>query len=260
MSVLSSLEVQVTNEHLQKLLKLKPVKALSELIWNSLDADATDIDIRFEKNFLGGIEHIIIKDNGHGIHFREINDSFGKLGDSKKLRKLTSPSGRQYHGKLGQGRYSGFVLGQRIKWNSSVKEADNYYNFAIEGNIGSLNTFNITPHRVTQNETTGVEVSIMELNDDNVDELANTSRLIKELSTIFAPYLLAYKNIKITVDGYIINPDDYILEKREIHINGITKNSNTVEGILIGIEWKDGNYKNTYLCSDQGVAVTAKLL
>lgn len=254
MGMLDSLEVQVTNEHLQKLLKLKPVKALSELIWNSLDADATEIDIILEKNILGGIDHITIKDNGHGIHFREINDSFGKLGDSKKLGKLTSPLGRQYHGKLGQGRYSGFVLGNSIKWKSYVKEENVFYNFDIEGNISSLNIFNITPHQIIQSKITGVEVSIMDLINDNVDELTNTTRLIKDLSTIFAPYLLAYNNIKISVDGKIINPEDYIQDKKERYLIGITKNENMVEGILIAIEWKDGNYKNTYLCSDQGVA------
>lgn len=254
MSVKDSLEVQLTNEHLQKLIKINPVKALSELIWNSLDADATKVEITFERNGLGGIEHVIVKDNGHGICLDEIDESFGKLGDSKKLRKLTSPSGRQFHGKLGQGRFSGFVLGESIKWESFVNDGKNSYEFSIEGNINELNKFKITPSKIRTENNTGVVVSIKDLKNEKMDELANKTKLIQDLSTIFAPYLIAYKDIEIIVDNTMINPENYIFEKNEIYISGITKDGIPVDGKLVAVEWKDGNYKNIYLCSDKGVA------
>lgn len=254
MKITDSLEVQVTNEHLQKLINLSPVKALSELIWNSLDADATEVYITFEKNLLGGIGQILVEDNGHGISFNEIEEAFGRLGDSKKLRIITSPLGRQYHGKLGQGRFSGFVLGKNVKWESIFNQQDRYFGFSIDGNINGLNRFNVsTPQTIKQNRS-GVKVSISQLFNEKTDQFADPTKLTKDLSTIFAPYLLAYKNINIYIDGIKINPDNYILEKREVYLSGVTENNNNiVEGQLVLIEWKDGNYKNIYYCGDQGV-------
>ncbi len=48
--MIDTLEVQVTNEHLQKLMSISPLKALAELIWNALDTDATDISVTFKKS------------------------------------------------------------------------------------------------------------------------------------------------------------------------------------------------------------------
>lgn len=63
------LEIKLSNEHLNKFARTKSVRSLSELIWNALDADATKVQVEFERNSLTGIEHIIIIDNGHGLDY-----------------------------------------------------------------------------------------------------------------------------------------------------------------------------------------------
>lgn len=45
----------------------RPVLAITELIWNALDADATLVDIDVQRNHVGGIDVIRVRDNGHGI-------------------------------------------------------------------------------------------------------------------------------------------------------------------------------------------------
>ena len=61
------LEIKVEKDHIESLTKASGVTALSELIWNSLDADATNIEIDYKSNNLS-VTQILIKDDGrrHG--------------------------------------------------------------------------------------------------------------------------------------------------------------------------------------------------
>lgn len=59
---------------------LPPV--LAELISNAYDADATWVDIKlYDEN---PEKQIIITDNGHGMTFGEINDSFLVIGKNRR--------------------------------------------------------------------------------------------------------------------------------------------------------------------------------
>jgi DNA topoisomerase VI subunit B len=197
---LSNLEVQITNDHINKLLRFHPIRALSELIWNALDADATEIEIDFERNALDGLEHIIIRDNGHGIHFDQVKDFFGKLGDSHKTKRKTSPKGRRYHGKLGQGRYSGFVLGKTVEWICLYEnDLGILHEFSITGNKNELKIFQKSVPQMTLGTKTGVTVSITNLIDENADDIAEKFTLIQNLTMVFAPY--CRRSLPLTEDG-----------------------------------------------------------
>ena len=56
-------------------------------MWNSLDADADKISVRFEQNALGALERIRVTDNGNGIPYGEAELLFGSLGGSWKSKK-----------------------------------------------------------------------------------------------------------------------------------------------------------------------------
>lgn len=45
-----SYPVEVQSDFLEKITRSKPVQALAEFIWNSLDADASRVDVFFEDN------------------------------------------------------------------------------------------------------------------------------------------------------------------------------------------------------------------
>lgn len=102
--------VKLTPDHMKRVSQTKPVVALCELIWNSLDADATDIYIQFSKNVLGGYDKIIVKDNGTGITVSQIKNYLGYIGNSWKTKRNTTESGRPIHGKKGEGRFKAFRL------------------------------------------------------------------------------------------------------------------------------------------------------
>lgn len=51
--------VKVQNDYLKRMSKVpKPIMALEELIWNGLDADATEVKVKFEENRLGALQAI----------------------------------------------------------------------------------------------------------------------------------------------------------------------------------------------------------
>ena len=108
-----SMCVQMTPEHFDRSIKGSPKEAIKELIWNACDADAKNIEVKFEYGGIQGAEEItgiFVFDDGHGIPYDSVSEYFGKYGRSQKSVSDKSPGGRIYHGKLGQGRYKCLVL------------------------------------------------------------------------------------------------------------------------------------------------------
>jgi Histidine kinase-, DNA gyrase B-, and HSP90-like ATPase len=104
------------HDHLQKVASTRDyVKALAEFVWNALDADARRVSVEFARNTLGGLESILIRDNGTGISEARAEHDFGSLGESWKLQTSRTPVlSRAIHGKEGKGRLRFFSLAQKV--------------------------------------------------------------------------------------------------------------------------------------------------
>jgi Histidine kinase-, DNA gyrase B-, and HSP90-like ATPase len=249
------LEVQLTNEHLTKLLKIKPIQAIEELIWNSLDADADEIEVIIDRNELNGIESITIKDNGTGIGYQNISNHFGNLGDSYKSQKKFSTLGRKYHGRQGEGRYSAFVLGENVIWQSFFKEDEKCIKFNITGDLKQLKIFHISQPEDSLAVTSGVIVKITNLVHETINKLPESINIFQTLSAIFAPYLMAYSGIKIYIDGYLMDPFNQIENVIEHDITAVSDSEGIVRGTLKVIEWKSGKHKNIYICNSENYCI-----
>lgn len=59
-------------------------EALVEYIWNGFEANATQVEVSYIPNDLGGLSEIKIYDNGEGISHSTLNDTFGTFLTSKK--------------------------------------------------------------------------------------------------------------------------------------------------------------------------------
>ncbi|MDL2243021.1 ATP-binding protein, partial [Bacteroidales bacterium OttesenSCG-928-K03] len=130
------LEIIVQQDHIESLTRSNGINAISELIWNSLDADANEIRINFEKNVLGKYEYISIEDDGIGLSYQLAEDVFQKLGGSDKKQNNVSPAGRVYHGKEGKGRYKALALGDLVHFDSYqiIDDFSNHFTVAIDKN------------------------------------------------------------------------------------------------------------------------------
>lgn len=67
-SRMTVLELKAQQDALQKIATTRdPVRALAEVVWNAIDADATHVSVAFDRNALGGLDSIAISDDGTGI-------------------------------------------------------------------------------------------------------------------------------------------------------------------------------------------------
>jgi hypothetical protein len=82
--------------------------ALSELVKNAYDADATQIILRFKNSRLGGkYGEIHLIDNGQGMTFQEVKEYWMRIATPYKHREPISPVfGRKKSGSKGVGRFA----------------------------------------------------------------------------------------------------------------------------------------------------------
>ena len=112
--------IQVQDDHLERIAQTRrPILALAELIWNSVDANAQRIDVTLIDDGLNGVVKAIeVADDGHGIPYAEAEELFSRLGGSWKQRRRHSVEGRRIlHGKEGRGRFRAFSLGNVVDWD-----------------------------------------------------------------------------------------------------------------------------------------------
>lgn len=251
--------VQVQDDHLETLAKTKPVNAISELIWNALDADATDVRVTFEENELGGLERIRITDNGHGLYYDDAFIAFQNLGGSWKRKGIKTGSHRRVmHGKFGKGRFRAFSLGNHVSWNTVFEEGggDNY-RYAVQGQAERLGEFMVTSQTATQ-AATGMEVEIT-----NVPATANLLRGIKavqEITDMFALYLRQYPGVKIIYDNVPIDPANAEVRYTDHTLDEmVMQNGERVEAVLTIVEWNLPGKRGVYFCDEKGFMLHAPL-
>lgn len=96
--------------------------ALVELVKNSYDADATTVQVIFEKDGVGGMTIKII-DNGTGMNFDAVQNYWMRIATTTKEENNLSPIfGRPLAGSKGIGRFSCRRLGNKLKMTTLGSE------------------------------------------------------------------------------------------------------------------------------------------
>ena len=253
------LEIKVQQDHIESLTRSSGINAIAELMWNSLDADATEIRINYRTNVLGKYEYITVEDNGHGLSYQLAEDVFQKLGGSDKKEDKTSPGGRIYHGKEGKGRYKAFALGDLVYFDSYKninKKTSNYFSIAISRD--SLKNPEIEDLQILNEEKSGFKVTINNINDKVANEIFLKDNL-RELEEIFASYYLSYPYFQIIVNNRKIDFDNLIKFQQSETIKVSVNNLYYSFEIKI-VEWIFDNKKKTYLCNEKGIPFLEKRL
>ena len=101
-------------DRLGKELVARHETALSELVKNAYDADATTVDLIFENtDKIGGT--LTITDDGHGMNRKQLINGFMRISSSEKIRNPTSPIyNRIRAGRKGIGRFATQRLGENL--------------------------------------------------------------------------------------------------------------------------------------------------
>jgi hypothetical protein len=246
--------VKVQNDYLERMSKVqKPIMALEELIWNGLDADATQVTVRFVENRFGWIEKITVSDNGTGLSFDDAVTAFENLGGSWK-RSAQKTKQRLMHGKAGKGRFRAFALGSLVKWTTRFAKNLGVQEYTIVGQSENLGTFDISEPQAGKART-GTDVEIRGI-DKNFRSLTGPNGL-QAITERFALYMREYPDVKIIYDTNQVDPSLVEQHFEDYDLDDITlDDGRTVNASLTVIEWKAPAERALYLCDGQGFALT----
>ena len=245
--------VEIQPDFLERQARAQPVAALAELIWNSLDADATEVKISLKDDGLGGLSQIVVRDNGVGIPHPEAPTLFRYLGGSwKKHAARTKLYNRELHGQEGRGRFKAFALGSVADWQITYRRDNKAFQYAIgmvDRDIRRVQISNESPAETVT--STGVTLTIRELKRNFVSLRPESS--LQELAEIFALYLKNYGDVLITVDGHKIDPVLSIAKSWERVLEPIEDEEGNSHSVSLEvIEWRHRSKRALFLCSEQG--------
>lgn len=241
--------LEAQEDLIKKITTSNPVKALSELIWNGLDADASSVNVSFKNNELDNLEKIIIKDNGMGIPRDKAEIYFKNLGGSWKRQGGTTPSGRFLHGQEGRGRLNAFSLGSHSEWAVVYEKEEKLYSYAISMSSNNIKYFSMTEEKEVFDSPCGVTLTISNPHKDF--NFYKSDAGISELNEIFALYIFEYSNVEVTIAGFKLIPQKLITRITPINLSDIIKDGKSYPTRLEIIEWSGIQKRNLFLCNER---------
>jgi len=249
-----TISVQVQDDHLELLSRAKPMLALSELIWNALDAEATEVRIEFADNDMGGIDAIRVRDNGHGLAFDHAQDAFRNLGGSwKREESRTANRRRALHGQYGKGRFRAFGLGNFVQWISSFDRNGERHTFRITGRAARLGEFELSDPEPAETPI-GMTVEIADL-PSNIGLLRGI-KAVQEATDFFALYLRQYPDVRIVYDGVPLDPANAEDRSTECDLGEfVMENGERVQASMTLVEWLTPGKRGIVLCDANGFAL-----
>src|SRR5258708_4533441 len=166
----------------------KQETALSELVKNAYDADATSCTVTLEIDQAGGSMQIV--DDGTGMSRSDIQDAFMRLASDAKVTNPMSPKyGRSRAGKKGIGRFATERLGGRLTIVTQTEAEDHAWTVTVDWAAFSRGEdLSLIPNTIAQSskeQPHGTRILIESLNDSWSD--AELKRVYRYLSTLLQP-------------------------------------------------------------------------
>jgi hypothetical protein len=239
-------------DHLLRLAKRKdPLGAVAEMIWNSLDAEAMRVEAEVQVNDIGGVERVIVRDDGHGMPAASCGSYFGDLGGSWKATAKVSPNlGRTLHGRSGQGRLRGFALGHHVQWTTVAESlTGGREKTVITADAGSPADFEINGPEATR-EPLGT-VFDSRVPADHADRL-NHQHAVPRLTAEFALFLTLHPEVAIVYRGEALDPAHAQIHSAQYTLNMPEGAEGEPPSIRV-IEWPVDPGRLLALCDSNGV-------
>lgn len=245
--------LEAGDDHVQKLAhENDPVRAVIELVWNSLDADSHHVDVALHRSETDVVVGVDVADDGHGMAPEDIATEFKWVGNSWKRTALRSKQeGRPLHGRLGQGRLRAFALGTHVTWDTVGDSIDGKrLRTVIRARATSRNDVEVSDPLETSDakgtKFTGV-------GKESLDPLARDTAA-ERVGRTLAPYLIARPTITVTYDGNRIQPSDNIHRDTTLPVEW-EHNGTVCHGKLRIIEWTQSKEREIHLCDADAVVV-----
>ena len=245
--------IELHGDVVKKQSKATPLKAIAELIWNSLDGDATEVRVEFVKeNLAQEVNKIIVSDNGRGFSHTDASKYFRKLGGSwKRQTDYTEGYHRKIHGKEGRGRYKALALGEVALWKVCfAPNGREFYTFEIEMSRKDINSFLLTDSKIS-NDSAGVTVTIEQLHEKT--KTLESDATIQNLTEVFAPYVMNYEDVEVRFGEVGLNPRSIVKDDFTHELEPVKDQEGHKHLVNIQIiEWGKKTQSKLYFCSEDG--------
>lgn len=249
MKIAKRCKVEVRKDHLSKVAASSAKTALAELIWNSLDADAKNVNVNFTVGAIG-TERVTVSDDGTGISYKEAENLFISLGGSWKATQQKTENGRFLHGKEGEGRFKAFALGRIVDWKVTYKENEQLFEYTIEGNAEALDEFDLSDVTESTSNSTGVTVVVSEL--EKRFHVIDPDKALDQLAPLFALYLSNYKSVTLRINGDRVDPDALIRNRKSFSLSPIEVDTQSQPVELDLVEWDTLSEREIWFCDSKG--------
>lgn len=200
----------------------KSETAVSELIKNAYDADATEVDVKFiNTNFVGGTLQII--DNGLGMTRTELEKGFMTISSSDKIHNpKSSRYNRNKAGRKGIGRFATQRLGRQLiiitqKKNSlnALKITINWDDYKIDTNLTDIKNL---IEEIDKTKEEGTELIINNLREYWTE--SEIKRVYRYVSDLLQPDYLSDRSKELKIAKQ--KDESFKVNFKEL-INGIEK-------------------------------------
>jgi hypothetical protein len=194
-----------------------PFDAFNEFIWNSLDANAKNVEITIETG-TNSINKMEIVDDGDGINYEKLKDDlFGKFNTSlraeQKEKNHSLPRGDK-----GFGRFAFIKFASKAQWQTvyhDEKSGKDYY-YTIEIDAYKLDDFNPSEKKETEKKTSTKVIftphkkntkRLLSLNEKYI-----LQKLLENICLEFA-WIIELFGINISLNGKKIDYLPYLEER-----------------------------------------------
>lgn len=246
------------SEHISNILSNDIYKNIIELLWNSFDADAFNVNITLEKSQLwwdeAWIISIRIEDDWHWLPLDKIEERFKQLWYSHKKYDQYSPLKRRYHWKKWQWRYSSLNLWKHLHIVSNYFQDWNYLTYFCDIDYASPKDVVCSDIIIEKKEKTWFVVEISNLNPDSKN--IEISKLKEKIILEFADYIKTYSTenkISLFLNWEYIDIDEAIIKRNTFSFNVIDEVNlwQTYNFTWEIIYWKSKWVHNRYFCTEE---------
>lgn len=183
--------------------------AICEYIWNSFEAGASKVCVSLQGAPLKEALALSVEDNGSGIPYDRLTDTFGAFLSSIKNNATIRIKSQTNKGK---GRFSYLSFSHSAEWHTTYHSGDQLKHYSIKTDSSDRSQFDTTEPQVSEAYKETGTVVTFPLSDATITDQLSYANMRQKLLEEFAWFLYLNKNKGCTLEymGTILDISQYI--------------------------------------------------